>query len=522
MFINYSTFLFLIITPLLTIKTWDDFKNYTEEQFEAEASASGLSTKEEYPPYKCSLVRDFIVSLKEFDKYYTAFQKKQKSESAEFSVTKHFTSFWQYMKSRDEDFENYEVLVQKKNAFEHILIKLGAINQEDIIENPEFEKVPTKKEEMYININHDLKHMDDSNIKTYHEHILQKSNFYIFGKELNKLMFVQNKEDDYKNFVCYSVPEISTLIFEIIYLRYITDKEGLKLFLKGFLENFFDTDNKIDKAIYYKLFKSFYAYHLQIILDLDEDIIFKSFQQFRKLQNKETRDFINDDFINLYDLLKDSIYAYHVNVAEKKKVSEIFSHEIKLLMVESSMFALIYGLGLAKQPLFTQMGFTGAYFVKLKIREVERKIVGSIKKYFHHVRNKYVTTIKTEIENIEKNEKKIKKKQKTIKEIYDDFHDNLNTFNNSAFFQSNFKLNDYFYEYTDQDLILIEKQEKKESETDKKRKRGQSQDESESMEDQDGFESMEDQDGFESMEDQDEKEKRTIKKIKLGGVIKLI
>ena len=461
MFIKYTTLLLITVTPFLTIKTWDDFKDYEEQKFIFEADNLGIEDVWDYPPYKCKSIREFIISLKEFDQYYSAFQlEKQKTQSVESSIKKTFNTFWEYLSSYDRDFKNYQALLDKKNAFELLIIKLKVFGDITINSGEEFERVPTTKEDMFIKNNHDLQHIDENNIITDHEHNIENIDFYKLGKELNKLMFVQNKEDDYKNFVCYSVPEISSLIFEIVYLRFIKDKDELKLFLTGFLENFFDTDNNIDKAIFYRLFKSFYAYHLQVILNLDDDIIFKTFQLFRKLKNKDSRDFIIKDFINLYDLLKESIYIFHMNVEEKTEINNVFTEDLQILFIESSMFSLVYGISLVKNPIFSQMAFVGAYYAKMKWSQLEGKIVGTMRQFFHHCKKKYIDTIRDEIKGIEgNNENGSMRKQKSIKEIYDDFHDNLETFNNSAFFQSNFKLNDYFYEYTDAELVEIERKE---------------------------------------------------------------
>merc|ERR1711976_702901 len=78
------------------------------------------------------------------------------------------------------------------------------------------------------------------NLNNYNRY---NKNFYKLGNKFSELLFKSNYDNNNNDFVCYRPDQISLIIFQMVYFRYIKHHEDLKNLLNGFLQSFFINHN---------------------------------------------------------------------------------------------------------------------------------------------------------------------------------------------------------------------------------------------------------------------------------------
>ena len=121
------------------------------------------------------------------------------------------------------------------------------------------------------------------------------ANFKKFGNTLGRMMFVTefNLVDD---FLCLRMDQVSLLMFQMAYLRYIKHQKNLKDMLTGFLDSFFRHSSNIkEQKVYFNLFRSFYSFHLHLFLRLDQKLINQMMILLSDLKEKNNRLILIED-----------------------------------------------------------------------------------------------------------------------------------------------------------------------------------------------------------------------------------
>ena len=357
MFSKTLTIIILTIS-LNSLKSWDDYADQNLEEL-----FSTLENPKEIETLKnCQSIKNFMKSLKNNENLILSFREHKNEDIAQKTFFDLKNEFIQ------KKLKN--VITSKKVELENLFINLNALN----LENPNIDlDTEIKMEPQNLEKRGSLlKHMNSITeiIPTQPEDRLGKEkrfspDFQKLGKIFSSLTFIRNYNQE-EDFVCYRIDQISLLIFQMVHLRYIKHHEDLRNLLKGFLNAFFvHLEDKLEKKVFFNLFRSFYSFHLHLFLRFDQEFTNQIMFLLANLRDEKNVEMLVDDFINVYLNVIDDLDKFtHENNRRFQKDLENMEKDVKKYSGESLILGIMYGIG-KLEALFE---FPGLDLIKFMLR----------------------------------------------------------------------------------------------------------------------------------------------------------
>ena len=267
-------------------------------------------------------------------------------------------------------------------------------------------------------------------------------------------MFVRNFNPKNEDFVCLRVDQISILIFQMVYLRYLKHHADLEELIYGFLEAFFVAKKDLyQQRIYFNLFRSFYSFHFHLFLKFDQDFINNLIFLLADLRDKNNREFLIRDFYKLYSRIIKDIDDFNLGKNRKYKQDiELALKDIDEIAKDTSIFILMYAVhkveGLIK---LIPVGDILAELLQGKISKLNDKIKNSVNGFLNEKENEFIDKFNFSLDNKNYNVSTV-----DIANMYQMIKQNAND-NDDCVICDNISLTDYFVNIdqfdTSKDLI---------------------------------------------------------------------
>jgi hypothetical protein len=153
-------------------------------------------------------------------------------------------------------------------------------------------------------------------------------------------------------FICYSVPDLSLLIFKIFYLRMFTVVQ-VGDFFRGFFGKLEETAAREGPNGYaLKALKRFFGFNMLVMLGIDNNMAGRLLKMFAARGEKDSTD-LKNNFVELYSLVLDTISKYEDETDSQKdrmvrQMLQFDKYALKIVAGHGTFLALVYTLSFLK------------------------------------------------------------------------------------------------------------------------------------------------------------------------------
>ena len=255
-----------------------------------------------------------------------------------------------------EQFDNQIEIdgIKARNAF-YLIFNLETIKNKD--ENKYIESEDDKLFK-YMEFPEDKEEYQEDETTINFKRDRRLVNWSNFGTKMGQLMYVYNYNEEKDHYYCLRTVEMAQFIFKIIYFNYLPGKNAVVSFLQAFLKEFFTPkQNAYEKQVYFKLFRSFYALHLQWFIKLDPTFIALMYKMFENLENQKIQESLISNFISLYlTVIKTLDLVYLTQKSPNLTNPQIVKEVFKEITIKAGIFAFTFTIGYLKTFIPEQLG----------------------------------------------------------------------------------------------------------------------------------------------------------------------
>jgi len=367
------TFIFIstLFASTLSNESWDEYESKSEVEMLAEVQGD-IHALYSYPPYICHALHEVQEKINIFVTKYESYYRKNRSFV--FKII-NFIFF-----DKDQLNKNYYVANFDLKDYFYKFKMLKADNSESV---NKLDSSELNLHDSQVQVNeHDslLRSISDPKNKGKYDKYRtddQAFNYYLIGKTFASTLWD-------KNFMCFSVQDLSLLIFRIFNYGFL-DTKYIKRFFNGFYDGLYaETSDPAENLLRGFLLEQFFTYNLQVMLNFDKTTAGNLVKVFDHRQNQEELNDLITEFSTLYAYIIREVKVFWLghNGSMKSYVRQ-YQQNPKLFFENvgrnASVYLSIYGLRYLKGMILHSATTFGAILIDDQFREVtnqfEQKII---------------------------------------------------------------------------------------------------------------------------------------------------
>jgi hypothetical protein len=370
--INSFLFLLLIVGSTFLLKSWEEYKGLELEEILSDSNENDIIQLHKYPPYICYSSRETENSILEFSSRYEDYYKSRKSI---FGKLYNFI-FYDKVKVNKRF---YKSNFQLKNMF--YAFRLLKEQQPSVANDKDDSKMAlSRMDDENEESSSLILSLENSKIKEEVKDFRIPSeafNYYSLGKFFANLLLKDK-------FVCYSVHDLSLLIFRIFNYKYLNIAYVYRFF-NGFYDSLFEDVKDIQESkVRRVLMERFLTYNLQIILKIDEKMAQILVSMFDHKQSKEEINQMIFEFSSVYSFILKEVHYYRKTHNEDfKSYSTLFKKDPKLfvtnLLKTTSIFVSIFAFRLVKSLILSPIAPFGELVVEIAMTDASKQVEEKIR-----------------------------------------------------------------------------------------------------------------------------------------------
>lgn len=363
-------FTFIFLASALSQKSWADYQSKTEADIMAEVQED-IVALHNYPPFVCYALHKVEEKVATFVTKYESYYRKNRS-----FIFKIWNAIFFDKDKLNKNY--YAAHFDLKNYFyEFRMLKKENTPSVNDLDNSEL-----NLHDSQVKVDeHDslLWSISDSKNKGKFDKFRiedETFNYYLIGK-----MFATTLWN--RQFMCYTVQELSLLIFRIFNHGFL-DTKYIKRFFNGFYDGLYTaTSNPAEDYLRGYLMEQFFTYNLQVMLNFDAVTAENLIKVFDHRQNKQELDDLITEFSTLYAYIIREVKIFWLSHNGSMESYLRQYHQNPKLFIENtgrgaSVFLSIYAFRFLKGMILLPAHTFGAYVIEEQFKELsislEKKI----------------------------------------------------------------------------------------------------------------------------------------------------
>jgi hypothetical protein len=365
--------IFILTGTALFLESWQKYEGLEVLDILGEVEQNDIIKLHKYQPYICYNLKETEMSIFDFSSRYEDYYKSRKR-----LLGKMFNFFFYDQAKVNKIY--YMSNFQLKNMFYNFrLLK----EQEDDVTNAkdDSEISLSRKNDENEESSSLILSFENSKIKEEVKEFKIQSedfNYYSLGRFFANLLLKDK-------FVCYSVHDLSLLIFRIFHYKYLNITYVYRFF-KGFYDSLFEAVDDIrETKLRNILMERFLIHNLQVFLNVDQEMAQILVSMF---DHKQTKNEVNQmilEFSSLYSfILKEVHYYRKTHNSDFKSYSTLFKSNPKLFVTNmlrsTSIFVVIFSFRLIKSLFLAPIAPFGELIVEVAMADASIELENTVRK----------------------------------------------------------------------------------------------------------------------------------------------